>query len=64
MAKLKTHKASAKRFQKTKTGKFQKRTAGQDHFNSREGNKVTRLKRKNKDIYPAIRRSLIDLLPN
>jgi large subunit ribosomal protein L35 len=64
MAKLKTHKASAKRFQKTKTGKFQKRTAGQDHYNSREPGKVTRNKRKNKDIYPAIRRSLIDLLPN
>ncbi len=64
MAKLKTHKASAKRFQKTKTGKFQKRVAGQDHFNARESGKVTRSKRKNKDIYPAIRRSLIDLMPN
>ncbi len=64
MAKLKTHKASAKRFQKTRTGKFQKRTAGQDHFNARESGKVTRAKRKNKDIYPSIRRSLIDLLPN
>ncbi len=64
MAKLKTHKASAKRFKKTRTGKFMKRVAGQDHFNSREPGKVTRAKRTNKNMSATVHRSLIDLLPN
>ncbi len=46
--KLKTDKTIAKRFKKTKTGKITKRTAGQDHFNSRESGKVTRNKRRDK----------------
>jgi large subunit ribosomal protein L35 len=64
MPKLKTHKASAKRFKKTPTGKFMKRVAGQDHFNSREPGKVTRNKRRNKEMTSTNTRSLIDLLPN
>jgi large subunit ribosomal protein L35 len=64
MAKLKTHKASAKRFKKTRTGKFMKKVAGQDHFNSRESGKVTRLKRTPKNMSSTVHRSLIDLLPN
>jgi len=48
--KLKTHKATSKRFKLTKTGKLKKRTAGQDHFNSREPGKVTRNKRRDKKI--------------
>ncbi len=48
--KLKTHKASAKRFKLTKSGKMVKRRAGQDHFNSREPGKVTRQKRKIKEV--------------
>jgi large subunit ribosomal protein L35 len=43
---MKTHKALAKRFKVTKTGKILKRKAGQDHFNSRESGKITRNKRK------------------
>lgn len=46
MAKLKTHKATAKRIKITKSGKIIKRKAGQDHFNARESGKVTRNKRK------------------
>jgi large subunit ribosomal protein L35 len=64
MAKLKTHKASAKRFKKTRTGKFMKRVAGQDHYNSREPGKVTRMKRTPKAMTKTNHRALIDLLPN
>ncbi|PIT93472.1 50S ribosomal protein L35 [Candidatus Falkowbacteria bacterium CG10_big_fil_rev_8_21_14_0_10_43_11] len=46
MPKIKTHKATAKRFKKTKTGKILKRKCGQDHFNSRDRGKVTRSKRR------------------
>lgn len=45
MPKMKTNKAIAKRFKKTKTGKVLKRTAGQAHFNSRESGKVGRNKK-------------------
>lgn len=44
--KIKTHKAIAKRFVITKTGKVMKRRAGQDHFNSRDPGKITRKKRR------------------
>ncbi len=46
--KMKTHKAVSKRFKITKTGKVLKRTAGQDHFNSRDPGKITRKKRRDK----------------
>jgi large subunit ribosomal protein L35 len=46
MGKLKTHKATAKRFKITKKKKVLKRKAGQDHFNSRESGTVTRRKRR------------------
>ncbi|MFA4818570.1 MAG: 50S ribosomal protein L35 [Patescibacteria group bacterium] len=62
--KVKTHKATAKRFRITAKGKLMKRTAGQDHFNSREASVVTRRKRRDVEIAkvnaPAIRK----LLPN
>ncbi len=47
---MKTHKAVAKRFKVTKTGKVLKRKAGQDHFNSRERGKVTRNKRRDQKM--------------
>lgn len=46
MAKLKTIKAVSKRVRVTKTGKVMKKTAGRDHFNSRESGKITRNKRR------------------
>jgi large subunit ribosomal protein L35 len=46
MPKIKTHKATAKRFIKTAGNKLKKRKAGQDHFNSRESGNTTRNKRK------------------
>ena len=48
MPKLKTHKATAKRFRikKSKKGtKILKRTDGQDHFNARQTGKTKRNKR-------------------
>jgi len=47
MPKIKTHKATAKRFRITKNSKILHRKAGQDHFNSRESGNVTRNKRHN-----------------
>ena len=48
--KIKTHKASSKRFKITKKGKVIKRTAGQDHFNSKESGKTTTKKRRDKKV--------------
>jgi large subunit ribosomal protein L35 len=45
MPKIKTHKATVKRFKITGTGKVLKRKAGQDHFNARESGNTTRSKR-------------------
>ncbi|OGH67470.1 MAG: hypothetical protein A3J66_01220 [Candidatus Magasanikbacteria bacterium RIFCSPHIGHO2_02_FULL_47_14] len=53
MPKMKTHKATAKRFRvkKTKKGiKIIKRTDGQDHFNARESGKTRRNKRSDKSM--------------
>ncbi|MFA6394108.1 MAG: 50S ribosomal protein L35 [Patescibacteria group bacterium] len=46
MGKMKTHKATAKRFKITKNKKVLKRKAGQDHFNARETGAVKRRKRR------------------
>ncbi len=46
MPKSKTHKGTVKRLRKTKTGKIMHRSAGQGHFNSREGGKTTKNKRR------------------
>lgn len=46
MPKIKTHKATAKRFKITKNKKISKRKAGQDHFNARESGTITRKKRR------------------
>lgn len=45
MPKVKTHKATVKRFKKTAQNKLIQRKAGQDHFNSRESGNTTRHKR-------------------
>ena len=46
MPKIKTHKATAKRFKITRNNKILHRKAGQDHFNSRESGVITRRKRR------------------
>lgn len=45
MPKIKTHRATVKRFKKTGSKKLTQRKAGQDHFNSRESGNTTRHKR-------------------
>lgn len=45
MPKIKTHKATVKRFKATGSGKLVQRKAGQDHFNARETGKTKRIKR-------------------
>lgn len=46
MPKLKTVKSVSKRLSVSGNGKLRKKTAGQDHFNSREPGKVSRNKRR------------------
>lgn len=42
MPKIKTHKATSKRFTKTAKDKVKHRKGGQGHFNSRESGNTTR----------------------
>lgn len=63
MAKMKTHQATAKRFKISRSGKLQKKRAGQDHFNAREGGKVTRAKRRLVSVAKADVRKIRSLLP-
>lgn len=46
MPKLKTHKATVKRFRYTASKRLMRRKAGQDHFNSRESGVTTKNKRR------------------
>jgi large subunit ribosomal protein L35 len=50
MPKMKTHKGTSKRLRKTKSGKILHRSAGQGHFNSREGGKTTKNKRRDSEM--------------
>ena len=45
MPKIKTHKATVKRFKRTGSKKLTQRKAGQDHFNARETGNTSRQKR-------------------
>lgn len=62
--KQKTHKAISKRVRVTKTGKLLKRTSGQDHFNSRESGKVTRNKRRDKQVPKTLEKNLKTFIPH
>lgn len=59
MGKLKTHKATAKRFKITKTGKVIQRTSGQGHFNARESGKKMRNKRADHQVARPERKRII-----
>jgi len=59
---MKTHKAIAKRYKVTKTGKVLRRKAGQDHFNSRESGNVTRKKRRDVTQHAAFTKNLKKLV--
>ncbi len=60
---MKTNKAIAKRFKKTKSGKILKRTAGQAHFNSRESGKVGRNKKSDVVVSTTLNRFMQIAMP-
>ncbi|KKR34401.1 MAG: 50S ribosomal protein L35 [Candidatus Magasanikbacteria bacterium GW2011_GWA2_40_10] len=64
MPKLKTHKATAKRYKLTKNGKIMKRAAGQNHFNARENGKTGRNKKSDVVTSQTLRRVMQVNLPN
>ncbi|MDP3964881.1 MAG: 50S ribosomal protein L35 [bacterium] len=63
MPKLKTHKGTRKRFKMTGKKKILQRTAGQDHFNSRERGRTTRNKRRDQTADKSNTRALKRLMP-
>lgn len=64
MPKMKTHKATAKRYKVTKTGKIMKRTSGQNHFNAKENGKVGRNKKSDVVVSQTLRQKMLVALPN
>jgi len=63
MPKIKTHKATAKRFKITKNKKIKQRKAGQDHFNARESGKTKRNKRRDIDTDKSLNKTIKSLMP-
>lgn len=63
MPKIKTHKATVKRFTITKTGKTKQRKAGQDHFNARESGKIKRNKRRDINTDKSLHKTIRTLMP-
>ena len=63
MPKIKTHKATAKRFTITKTKKIKRRKAGQDHFNARESGTITRRKRRDVNAHKSHAKTIRKLIP-
>jgi large subunit ribosomal protein L35 len=63
MPKIKTHKATVKRFTVTKTKKIMHRKAGQGHFNSRESGNTTRAKRRDIEMSETQVRTIKSLMP-
>jgi large subunit ribosomal protein L35 len=63
MPKIKTHKATSKRFKITKAKKIKQRKAGQDHFNARESGKTKRNKRRDIDTSKTLKKTIKSLMP-
>jgi len=63
MPKIKTHKATVKRFKVTKNNKVTKRKSGQAHFNARESGTVTRNKRRDVTISKSDVKNIRNLMP-
>ncbi len=63
MPKIKTHKATVKRFKKTATSKIMQRKAGQDHFNSRDTGNATRKKRRDISATKTLAKTIHTLTP-
>ncbi len=67
MPKIKTHKAIAKRYQKTgskKKFKAIRRTSGQNHYNQKQRGKTERAKRRDLVTDASLKRVLTIALPN
>lgn len=62
--KLKTHKATAKRYRVTKTGKIEKRASGQNHFNARESGNTGTNKKSDVIMSKTLNRVMQIALPN
>ena len=62
MPKIKTHKATAKRFTVTKNNKLKARKAGQDHFNARESGKTKRNKRRDINVSRTLEKTIKSLI--
>jgi large subunit ribosomal protein L35 len=60
--KLKTHKATAKRFRKTRTGKILRTKGHQSHFRRRKSKRVKRKFRRMHPVEPAKVRKTIERL--
>ena len=63
MPKIKTHKATSKRFKRTANDKLKQRRAGQDHFNSRDSGNATRRKRLDVSTPKTLERTIKRLTP-
>lgn len=63
MPKIKTHKATAKRFVITKNNKIKQRKAGQDHYNARESGNTKRNKRRDIDTDDTVKKTIKKLMP-
>lgn len=63
-SKLKTHKATAKRFKVTGRKKLMKRKAGQDHFNSRDAGVRTMGKRRDIELHKSLRKNVGKIVPS
>jgi ribosomal protein L35 len=61
--KLKTKKLLSKRVKVTGTKKIMIRPGGQDHFNARESGKVTKNKRRDKQLSSANKKIIKKFLP-
>jgi len=62
MPKIKTHKATAKRFAITKSKKIKHRKPGQDHFNARENGDTGRKKRTDISAHPSFVKTIRTLV--
>ena len=63
MPKIKTHKATSKRYIITKTKKIKQRKAGQDHFNARESGKTGRSKKRDITTHKSLEKTIKTLMP-
>lgn len=63
MPKIKTHKATVKRFTRSAKDKVKHRKGGQDHFNSRESGNTTRNKRRDVNLTKTLEKTVKSLTP-